>query len=157
MSSHAEEARQLFLSGANCAQAVIGAFHRECGIELETALKLGSGFGGGVARLREVCGAVSGMVMAAGSLRGYSDLTDKAAKDAHYALIRKLADEFKAANGSIICRDLLGLDRQTSDSPVSSARTEAYYRKRPCVELVVQAAAILERELALTEPPEQQD
>ncbi|MGE4564922.1 MAG: C-GCAxxG-C-C family protein [Victivallaceae bacterium] len=152
MDDHAAEARKLFLNGANCAQSVLGAFHRECGIELETALKLSSGFGGGVARLREVCGAVSGMVMAAGLLRGYSDLADKTAKDAHYALIQRLAAEFRAANGSIVCRELLGLPAETVDAPVSETRTGDYYRKRPCVELVALAAAILERELAATMP-----
>ncbi len=150
MDDHAAEARKLFLAGANCAQAVLGAFHRECGIELETAFKLGSGFGGGVARLREVCGAVSGMVLAANLLRGYADLCDKAAKDAHYALIQHLAAEFRAANGSIVCRDLLGLPEKSTDTPISETRTRDYYRKRPCVELVALAAAILERELAVT-------
>lgn len=150
MDDHAAQARKLFLDGANCAQAVLGAFHRECGLELETALKLSSGFGGGVARLREVCGAVSGMVMAAGLLRGYTDFGDKAAKDAHYALIQRLAAEFRTANGSIVCRELLGLPEKTADAPVSEARTREYYRKRPCVELVALAAAILERELADT-------
>lgn len=139
-----EEAKKLFHSGANCAQAVVGAFHKECGLDCETALRLASGFGGGMGRLREVCGAVSGMFMVASLKYGYSDLRDKAAKDAHYALIQKLAGRFKAETGSIVCRDLLGLSKERSDLPVSEPRTPEYYRKRPCAEMVALAARILD-------------
>ena len=101
MKAKSEQARELFLNGANCAQAVLGAFHQECGLELETALRLASGFGGGVSRLREMCGAVSGMILAANLLHGYSDLSDKAAKDAHYRRIQALAGEILRAADSI--------------------------------------------------------
>ena len=144
-----EEARALFYEGANCAQAVLGAFADECGLTREQALLLGSSFGGGMGRLREVCGAVSGMFMVAGLKLGYADLHAKTKKDQHYALIQKLAEEFKRCTGSnsIICRELLGLPHGP-DSSVSDSRTPEYYRKRPCVELVVIAARIMEKQLA---------
>ena len=146
--SKAQEAKQLFESGANCAQAVMGAFAAECGIDRETALRMASGFGGGVGRMREVCGAVSGMVMAAGLMRGNADLDDKSAKDRDYALIQKLAGHFREETGSIVCRELLGLAPRQEDPPVSEERTPKYYKKRPCGELVALAAAILEEELS---------
>ncbi len=148
MSSKSEQARELFLTGANCAQAVVAAFHQECGLTPEQALRLASGFGGGVARLREVCGTVSGMVIVANLLRGYSDPGDKAAKDRHYALIRRLAERFRQETGSVVCRELLGRPADSGpDTPVSEARTPEYYRKRPCAELAALAAGILESEL----------
>lgn len=139
-----EEAKALFRAGANCAQAVLGAFHRECGLEMESALKLASGFGAGMGRMREVCGAVSAMILAANLKYGVSDLSDKAAKDAHYARIQSLCGRFQAETGSIVCRELLGLSGKSPDSPVSEARTAEYYRKRPCAEMVALAAGILE-------------
>ncbi len=148
MESKANEARNLFLSGANCAQSVLGAFCRECGIEPEQAMRLASGFGGGMARLREVCGAVSGMFLAADLLCGPSDMKDKAAKDAHYAFLQELAAEFKKEAGSIVCRELLGLAPRQSGLPVSEPRTQAYYKKRPCAEIAALAAGILEKRLA---------
>ena len=93
--SKAEEAEALFKSGANCAQAVLGAFCGECGLDRETALKLASGFGAGMGRMREVCGAVSAMFIVANLKYGNSDLSDKRAKDAHYAARRT----FPGGNG----------------------------------------------------------
>ena len=144
-----EAARALFYEGANCAQAVLGAFADECGLTREQALLLGSSFGGGMGRLREVCGAVSGMFMVAGLKLGYSDIHSKTEKNQHYALIQELAEEFKRCTGanSIICRELLGLP-PGSDSSVSESRTPEYYQKRPCAELVVIATGIIERQLA---------
>ncbi len=139
-----EEAKALFQSGANCAQAVLGAFHKECGLDYEAALRISSGFGGGMGCLREVCGAVTGMFMAASLKCGYSDLKDKKRKDAHYALIQKLAERFKSETGSIICRELLNLPERQSEAPVSGERTKDYYRKRPCAEMVAIAAEILD-------------
>ena len=81
-----ELAKEYFLSGANCAQAVLCAFAGECGLSEESAMRMASGFGGGMGRMREVCGAVSGMILVANILRGNSDVKDKAAKDKHYAL-----------------------------------------------------------------------
>lgn len=145
MEEKAEQARRLFLSGANCAQAVLGTFHEECRLDRETALRLASGFGGGISRLREMCGALSGMILAENLIHGYSDLTDKAVKDAHYKRIRALVEEFRRETGAILCRELLGLAPGQSDEPVSEARTGEYYRKRPCAEIVALAAGILDR------------
>ena len=99
MTDRSEEAKNNFLNGMNCAQAVLCAFRDRCGLELDTALKLASGFGGGIARQREVCGAVSGMCMAADLIRGPGEGTDKAAKDEHYAFIRGLCDAFREETG----------------------------------------------------------
>ena len=147
MNERSEEAKNNFLSGMNCAQAVLCAFADRCGLDRETALKLASGFGGGIARQREVCGAITGMCMAVDLIRGPGEVSDKAAKDEHYAFIRALCDAFRDETGSIICRELLGLAPKQSDSPVSEARTAAYYQKRPCAELVALAAQILSEHL----------
>ena len=147
MTDRSEEAKNNFLNGMNCAQAVLCAFRDRCGLDLDTALKLASGFGGGIARQREVCGAVTGMCMAADLIRGPGEGADKAAKDEHYTFIRELCDEFRAETGSIICRELLGLAPKQCDQPVSEARTPAYYKKRPCAELVALAAGILSKHL----------
>ena len=143
MNDRSEEAKNNFLAGMNCAQSVLCAFADRCGLDRETAMRLASGFGGGIARQREVCGAITGMCMAADLIRGPGEGSDKAAKDEHYAFIRGLCDAFRDETGSIICRELLGLAPKQSDSPVSEARTAAYYQKRPCAELVALAAKIL--------------
>ena len=147
MTDRSEEAKNNFLNGMNCAQAVLCAFADRCGLDRETALKLASGFGGGIARQREVCGAGTGMCMAADLIRGPGEGTDKAAKDEHYEFIRGLCDAFRDNTGSIVCRELLGLAPKQSDPPVSEERTAAYYKKRPCAELVELAAKILSERL----------
>jgi len=139
-----EQARALFQEGANCAQAVAVCFAEECGKSREEMARLASGFGAGMGRMREVCGAVSGMVLVADLLWGPEDLADKAGKDAQYTRIQTLAERFKAEAGSIVCRELLGLTTKEAPTPISEPRTEAYYKKRPCVEMVVLAAEILE-------------
>mgnify|MGYP002579340243 FL=1 len=144
-----EKAKQLFMSGYNCSQAVVGAFIDDFAIDFDTAMKLSSSFGGGMGRMREVCGAVSGAFMIAGLKCGYCDPCDKAAKSAHYALIQKIAADFKQQNGSIICRELLegvGCNGKCQGS-VPEDRTAAYYKKRPCAELVYIAAKIVEDEI----------
>ena len=105
-----ELAEELFLKGYNCAQAVAGAFAEDIGMDFDTAVKTVSSFGGGMGRLREVCGAVSGMFFVAGALYGYSDPKDYAAKKEHYERIRYLAEKFKEQTGSIVCRELLGAE-----------------------------------------------
>ena len=147
MKDRSEQAKEYFTNGANCAQAVLKAFCDRCGLTPDDAMKLASGFGGGIARQREVCGAVTGMTMAADLIRGPGEGADKAAKDEHYTFIRELCDEFRAETGSIICRELLGLAPKQCDQPVSEARTPAYYKKRPCAELVALAAGILSKHL----------
>jgi len=143
----ADLAREFFQKGANCAQAVACAFADECGQSPEMMAKLASGFGAGMGRMREVCGAVSGMVLVADLIDGPSNLSDKAGKDAQYTRIQDLANQFKAETGSIICRELLGLEKKEVPSPISEPRTETYYKKRPCVEMVTLAAEILEKYL----------
>ncbi len=135
-------AEDLFLQGYNCSQAVLAAFSDEIGLDRETAFKLSSSFGGGMGRMREVCGAVSAMFMIAGMKYGYSNPKDSNAKTEHYKLIQSLAATFKEENGSIVCKELLGL-LKGPDSPVPEARTPSYYKKRPCVELVKSAAKIM--------------
>ena len=143
MSKHSELAKDLFIEGYNCSQAVLAAFEDEIGLDLETCLKIASSFGGGMGRLREVCGAVSGMFMVAGLIYGYTDPKDYSAKTEHYKRIQELAKQFEEQNGSIVCRELLGLSVK-ADAPVPEKRTEQYYKKRPCAELVEQAAAIID-------------
>ena len=129
--THGEKVGTLFLEGYNCAQSVVLAFADEMGIPKETAARIASSFGGGLGRLREVCGCVSGMAIVAGELLGYSGPETGKPKADHYALIQELAEEFRKKNGSIICRDLLsGITSDTA--PVPEARTDDYYKKRPC-------------------------
>lgn len=139
-----EKAMQLFEEGYNCAQSVFLAFEDLHGMDRKAAAALSSSFGGGMGRLREVCGSVTGMFLVAGVLYGYDDPQAKEEKAEHYARIQELAAEFEKANGSIVCRELLGLSVK-KEEPVPEARTAEYYKKRPCKELVGMAAEILER------------
>lgn len=140
-------AKELFESGYNCSQSVFCAFCEDFGIDFETGLKLSSSFGGGMGRLREVCGAVSAMFMIAGLKFGNTAQNDVEKKSEHYKLIQNLADEFARKNGSFICRELIGEDR---NGFVPEMRTEKYYQKRPCAELVASAEKII-RERLLSE------
>ena len=145
MSEKGEKARALFERGYNCAQAVFGAFCEETGIDFDTAVLLASPFGGGMGRLREVCGTVSGMLLAAGILYGYSSPDAVREKKDTYQTAQALANTFRNQNHSIICRELLGLTNVKADaSPQPEARTAAYYKKRPCALLAQDAAEILE-------------
>ncbi len=135
MGTKAEKARELFEGGYNCSQSVFGAFCEDFGLDFDTALKISSSFGGGMGRLREVCGAVTGMFMAAGLKDGYTMPGNLQEKAEHYNAIQELANRFKEKNGSIICRELLSA-AQTSHSSGKS-----------CGELVQEAAAILEEVL----------
>lgn len=147
--SRGDRARELFREGYNCSQAVTLAFADELearGISREMAAGLASSFGGGLGRLREVCGCVSGMALVCGALEGYTDPKAAAEKQDHYKKIQELVTTFKNENGSYICRELLaGINTDTD--PVPEARTESYYKKRPCAELAACAADILERHL----------
>ncbi len=144
--THPELAKHLFENGYNCAQAVFLAFSDLTGLDKDTALKLSSSFGGGMGRLREVCGAVSGMFMAAGLLYGTADTASQELKAAHYARIQALAATFREKNGSIVCRELLGIDRD--GNPIPEARTPEYYKKRPCGQLCYDAAEVLDAYIA---------
>lgn len=142
-SIYAQKAMSLFKEGYNCSQSVLLAFEDCYELDAVTALKLSSSFGGGMGRLREVCGAVSGMFMVAGLMYGYDDPKDYQGKTDHYARIQELAHRFEKENGSIVCRTLLGLG-QGKESHVPEKRTEEYYKKRPCSQLVGSAAMIME-------------
>ena len=141
-----ERAMDLFGQGYNCAQSVVLAFADELDADEAALARLSSSFGGGLGRMREVCGAVSGMAIVLGLLEGYDDPADNAAKAAHYERIQAAAKKFEAENGSIVCRELLGLHRK-HDAPSPSARSADFYQKRPCRELVGMAAEILETQL----------
>ena len=140
-----EHAAELFLKGYNCAQAVSIAFCDLTGLDEKTAARTVSAFGGGMGRLREVCGAVSGMFAVVSILYGYDDAENGTAKKELYRLVQDLAGQFRQRCGSIICRELL--DNPPSD-PVPSPRTEEYYATRPCVRMVYNAADILENYIA---------
>ena len=140
-----QKAEEYFKQGYNCAQAVVKAFEEEIGGDIQAYLRIASSFGGGIGRLREVCGAFSGSCMVAGLLRGY-DEENGVGKGAHYALIQRMALKNKEVNGSIICRELLaGTVNLSSENP--SDRSAEYYKKRPCAELCRIAADILAEEL----------
>lgn len=141
---HAEEAKRLFMAGYNCSQAVFCAFCDVTGLDLDTAARLSSSFGGGMGRLREVCGTVSGALMALGAIQGYADPQDRNAKAAHYHLVQEYARLFREQNGSIVCRDLLkGV--QVTEGSVPEERTPEFYARRPCLRLAGEAAAILDK------------
>lgn len=142
-----EYAVKLFKEGYNCSQAVLGAYSKDLCVDFETAVRLASSFGGGMGRLREVCGAVSAMFMVAGLKFGYTDPCDLKLKEKHYELIQELSVRFKEKNKSIICREILGLNLQ-HDKPKPEARTDNYYKKRPCVEIVRSAAEIIDEILS---------
>ncbi len=143
MKEHGQKAKELFENGYNCAQSILAAFSDETGLGFEESLRLASSFGGGMGRLREVCGAVSGMFMVVGAMYGYSDPRDKMAKDEHYRLVQELAKQFEMAEGTILCRELLGLPYRR-DNPETDPRSLQYYHTRPCNAYVEQAAIILD-------------
>lgn len=145
--SRREDAIGYFKEGYNCAQAVLLAFTDRTGLTKEQSALAASSFGAGMGKLREVCGAVSGMLMAAGLIFGYTDPKDREAKAKHYQLVQQLAENFRSEYGSIICRELLSgivsAESLRADTP-PEPRTPEYYRKRPCPEMIGEAAAILE-------------
>ncbi len=144
-SDRAERAREFFFTGYGCAQSVLLAFPDVTGMDEKTAARLGSSFGGGMGRMREVCGAFSAAAMVLGLAEGYDDPHDKAAKDAHYARVRELAARFRERNGadSILCREILSGVAHTEGAD-SEARTADYYRRRPCPALCALTAEILQ-------------
>ena len=141
-----EKAMQSFLDGYNCSQCMMIAFEDYLTIDLDTALKIASPFGGGMGRLREVCGSVSGMFMIMGFLKGYHTPGNYERKKELYEHIQELARRYEEANGSIICRDLLGLNVQ-KESAAPEHRTPEYYKNRPCAAKIGSAAEILENYL----------
>lgn len=142
MKSYELQARENFTSGYNCAQSVFLTYANKYGFDKDTALKLASSFGGGMGRMREVCGAVSAMFMIAGLESGYVENNDDEVKAEHYSRIQNLAKEFKKKHGTIICRELLGVD--ADDNPIPSKRTSQYYEERPCEEFIADVCKIID-------------
>lgn len=139
-----EAAMENFKKGYNCSQAIVLAFADMLPVDRTLLLRLASSFGGGMGRLREVCGSVSGMFMIAGLLYGYDGPETGEIKAEHYAGIQELAKRFEEKHGTIICREMLGLSVR-HDVPTPEARTAEYYKKRPCAEIIGDAAEILDQ------------
>lgn len=146
LSQRQRQAEELFRSGYNCSQAVIGVFCDKLGLDFDAVMKLSEGFGGGMGRMRLTCGAVSGMTMAAGALlsRGAGSGDTRAAV---YSKVQELTELFKEMNGSIICAELLGLNSGEKQPSAPEARTEQYYKKRPCIRCVTDCVKIIEDNL----------
>ena len=142
---HVTLAGDLFLQGYNCAQAVAVAFADVTGMDKKEAAKLASPFGGGMGRMREVCGAVSGMFMVLGQLYGYDNSDADSHKKELYKQVQALAEKFREENGSIICREIL---KNPPSDPNPSPRTAEYYAKRPCARMVMTAARLMEEFIA---------
>ena len=143
--NHSERAVELFVEGYNCAQAVAAAFGDLTGLDEKTAARMASCFGGGMGRMREVCGAVSGMLMVAGVLYGYDDPKATTEKRELYAQVQAMAGQFREELGSIVCRDLL---KNLPSDPNPTPRTEEYYKKRPCARMIMIATQILDEYIA---------
>ena len=143
----AERAKALFNEGYNCAQSVALAYADITPLDEQMVATITASFGGGLGRLREVCGAVSGMAFVASFISPCPTSTDAVAKKQNYALVQEFAEKFRQQNGNIVCRSLLGLDHP-KDDPTPSARTAEYYKKRPCAEYVYDAALIVGEYLA---------
>ena len=149
--NQADRAEELFRQGYNCAQAVFGAFSQDLGLDSQEAMRLASAFGAGLGKLREVCGAVSGMLMVAGLLYGYSDPgPGDVNKKAHYRLVQDLAARFRERAGSIVCREIL---KDPPSDPAPTPRTAEFYKVRPCTRMVMTAAEILDAYIR-EHPPE---
>jgi C_GCAxxG_C_C family probable redox protein len=142
---HGIQCAELFLQGYNCAQAVAVAFCDVTGLEPEFAAKMASSFGGGMGRMREVCGAVSGMLMVAGLLYGYDVPGDDRVKMEHYRLVQELAGRFREETGSIVCREIL---KNPPSDPNPTPRTAEFYKVRPCARMVLLAGQILDSYIA---------
>lgn len=143
--TRAEKGEELFRSGYNCTQSVLGAFCEELGLDFDTAMKISEGFGGGFARMRLTCGAVSAMAMVTGMIlsRGSKEGNTRAVV---YEKTKELTDKFKETNGSFICGDLLGVNKKNEYNPNPDDRTEGYYKKRPCIEYIKYSIHLLEKE-----------
>ena len=145
-----QRAAELFVGGYNCAQAVAVAFCDTVGLTPDQAARMASSFGGGMGRMREVCGAVSGMLMVLGLVYGYHTPGDDESKKKQYAVVQELAGKFREETGSIVCREIL---KNPPSDPNPSPRTAEYYAKRPCARMVMTAARILDEYMAAN-PPE---
>lgn len=138
-----QRAVELFMSGYGCCQSVVGAFADLYGLSDEQARLVAAGFGGGVGRLRMMCGAVSGLVILAGLRDGQTEATDREGKAHCYSVVQELLEQSKAENGSLICAELLGLKGPVPPGNFTpDERNAEYYRKRPCAAKVESAARI---------------
>ena len=144
MESKVEETAEMFKKGYNCAQSVVAVYATEYGFTKEQALKMSASFGGGIGRMRMTCGAACGMFMLAGLETGCTEEGNTKGKSYNYEVVQKLAAEFKRRNGSLICAELLGLDKKGPLNPKAEERTAEYYKKRPCIDKVREAARIWE-------------
>lgn len=142
--NHGELAKQNFENGCNCAQSVLTAFTDLTGLTEAQSMKIASSFGGGMGRLREVCGALTGAFMVLGLLYADDHVPEHGAKSTHYERVQEFAAKFREQNGSILCRDLLA-GVETVPGKVPEKRSKEYYEKRPCGELVRYAADLLDR------------
>lgn len=141
-----QKTEELFMKGYNCCQSVFAAFAPRFGMTEEAALKLSCSLGGGIGRMREVCGAVSGMSLLVSLCNGNTDPVNSDAKEENYRTVRMMADIFREKHGTIICRELLGLSEAEKQARPEE-RTAAYYNSRPCPHLVKDAAIIMEHYL----------
>lgn len=148
MTERAKQAGKNFVDGYNCAQATAIAFAEELNMDQASVARLASSFGGGMGRMREVCGAVSGALMVLGYLKGTDGTESGEVKMQHYARVQEFAKRFKALHGTILCRELLeNVPLKQEGSPMPEERTEAYYKTRPCAIFVEDAVSILEQML----------
>lgn len=145
--SRVDRAVALFKQGFNCSQSVVAACADIYGMDEQTALRVAASFGGGIGRMRQTCGAACGMFLLAGLENGSALPGDAEGKKKNYALVQDLAAKFKDENGSLICAELLGITPKPQE-PTPEARTEAYYKKRPCADMVASAVRIYLESLA---------
>lgn len=143
LAKRVEKSVELFKAGFNCSQSVFAAFADMYGIPQEQALKLSASFGGGIGRMRQTCGAACGLFMLAGLETGSTEGGDRVKKMNNYHTVQELAEELRKKNGSIICSELLGLNKaQENASFVPEERTDAYYKKRPCAKIIEETSAL---------------
>ena len=146
---HSTLAAEMFYKGYNCSQAVVTAFHEELGLTESEAARLASSFGGGMGRMREVCGAFSGAMQVLGYLYGYDTPGDDGSKKVLYQRVQALAERFRAETGSLICREIL---KNPPSDPNPTPRTAEFYKTRPCARMVMTAAGLLEDFLSENPP-----
>lgn len=156
MEERIQRAVELFKQGYNCAQSVCGAFADMYGFSEEQGLRMSASFGGGIGRMRMTCGAACGMFLLAGLECGCTDGADREGKEANYRVVQQLAAEFTRRMGALTCAELLGLGREKHNDPTPEVRTENYYKKRPCVETVREAARIYADYLAALQNAKQE-
>ena len=144
LNGRVERAVENFMAGYGCCQSVVAAFADLYGLDELQAKKIAAGFGGGVGRLRMMCGAVSGIVMLVGLDCGQTEGSDRDGKSACYKVVQQLLAQSEAENGSLICAEILGLKghEKAHSSYVASPRTAEYYKQRPCAAKVESAARI---------------